>query len=133
MKTMTRIMNAVALAVILPATSPAGVWDDCVLWYNGGAVDANGDGKVRIGDASAILRFIVGDVPENFNEKAADVNGDGFITVVDVTTLVDYILGVSNDYFVFENADVNGDGSITVTDVTALVDIILGIENDSNN
>ena len=50
MKTMTRIMSAVALAVMLPATSPAGVWDDCVLWYNGGAVDANGDGKFSNGE-----------------------------------------------------------------------------------
>ncbi len=47
---MTRIMNAVALAAMLPAISSAGVWDDCVLWYNGGAVDANGDGKFSNGE-----------------------------------------------------------------------------------
>ena len=47
---MTRIMNAVALAAMLPAISSADVWDDCVLWYNGGAVDANGDGKFTNGE-----------------------------------------------------------------------------------
>ena len=50
MKTMTGIMKAIALAAMLPATSLAGVWDDCLLWYNGGAVDANGDGKFTNGE-----------------------------------------------------------------------------------
>ena len=60
-KSTTRISNAamarlavhvlaLALAALLPATSLAGVWNDCVLWYNGGAVDANGDGKFTNGE-----------------------------------------------------------------------------------
>ena len=54
--------------------------------------DANGDGKVRIGDASAILRFIVGDIPDNFNEMAADVNGDGLIRIGDVSAVLNIIV-----------------------------------------
>jgi hypothetical protein len=59
--------------------------------------DANGDGKVRIGDASAILRFIVGDVPENFNEKAADVNGDGLIRIGDVSAVLNIIVNQESE------------------------------------
>ena len=63
MKTMTHVMNAVALAAMLPATSPAGVWDDCVLWYNGGAVDANGDGKFTNGEMLDIRHAGIADSP----------------------------------------------------------------------
>ena len=63
MKTMTRIMSAVALAAMLPATSSAGVWDDCVLWYNGGAVDANGDGKFTNGEMLDIRHAGIADSP----------------------------------------------------------------------
>ena len=59
--------------------------------------DANGDGKVRIGDASAILRFIVGDVPDNFNEKAADVNGDGLIRIGDVSAVLNIIVNQESE------------------------------------
>jgi hypothetical protein len=52
---------------------------------------------VRIGDASAILRFIVGDVPENFNEKAADVNGDGLIRIGDVSAVLNIIVNQESE------------------------------------
>ena len=54
--------------------------------------DANGDGKVRIGDATAILNYIVGDVSDNFQENAADVNGDGKIRIGDVSAVLNIIV-----------------------------------------
>jgi hypothetical protein len=55
--------------------------------------DANGDGKVDVEDVVAIVNKILGELPENFNEKAADVNGDGKIDVDDVVAVVNIILG----------------------------------------
>lgn len=55
--------------------------------------DTNGDGKVLIGDVIAILNYIVGDKPEDFNEKAADVNGDGLIVIGDVIAALNIIVG----------------------------------------
>ena len=55
--------------------------------------DANYDGKVRIGDATAILNYIVGFEVEGFNEKNADVNQDGKIRIGDVTGVLNIIVG----------------------------------------
>ena len=54
--------------------------------------DANGDGKVRIGDATTILNYIVGAPSDNFKEKAADANGDGKIRIGDATTILNIIV-----------------------------------------
>ena len=54
--------------------------------------DANGDGKVRIGDATAILNYIVGNVSNNFQVKAADTNGDGRIRIGDATAVLNLIV-----------------------------------------
>ena len=54
--------------------------------------DANGDGKVRIGDATTILNYIVGTTSDKFNEKAADANGDGKIRIGDATTILNIIV-----------------------------------------
>ncbi len=54
--------------------------------------DANGDGKIRIGDATAILNYIVGNVLSNFQEKAADTNGDGKIRIGDATAILNIIV-----------------------------------------
>jgi len=54
--------------------------------------DANGDGKVRIGDATTILNYIVGTTSDNFKEKAADANGDGKIRIGDATTILNIIV-----------------------------------------
>jgi hypothetical protein len=54
--------------------------------------DANGDGKVRIGDATAILNYIVGNVSNNFQMKAADTNGDGRIRIGDATAVLNLIV-----------------------------------------
>jgi hypothetical protein len=54
--------------------------------------DANGDGKIRIGDATAILNYIVDIESDNFNKKAADANEDGKIRIGDVTAVLNMIV-----------------------------------------
>ncbi len=54
--------------------------------------DANGDGKVLIGDAIAVLNYIVGYVSDNFKMKAADVNGDGKVLIGDVIAVLNIIV-----------------------------------------
>ena len=50
--------------------------------------DANGDGKLRIGDATSILIYISGTQLSNFNAKAADANEDGKLRIGDVTAVL---------------------------------------------
>ena len=54
--------------------------------------DANGDGKVNITDAVAIVDYILGNRMEGFNEAAADVNNDTKINITDAVAVVDIIL-----------------------------------------
>jgi hypothetical protein len=54
--------------------------------------DANGDGQVRIGDAIAVLNYIVGNSSDNFSVKAADVNGDGRVLIGDVIFVLNIIV-----------------------------------------
>ena len=54
--------------------------------------DANNDGKINVGDFSAIAGYIVGTPASPFVEKAADVNGDGKINVGDLTGVATLIL-----------------------------------------
>lgn len=54
--------------------------------------DANGDGNVNVTDYTAMSHYIMGNPPEDFNEKAADTNGDGKINVADYTGLAHLIL-----------------------------------------
>ena len=54
--------------------------------------DANGDGRVTVADYTAISHYIMGNPPENFNEKAADANSDGKINVADYTAAAHLIL-----------------------------------------
>ena len=56
------------------------------------AGDANGDGQVRIGDAIAVLNYIVGNSSDNFSVKAADVNGDGRVLIGDVIFVLNIIV-----------------------------------------
>jgi M6 family metalloprotease-like protein len=65
--------------------------------------DANGDGKVTITDAVAIVNYILGNQSANFNAEAANVNGD---------------------------VDDDGKPKITITDAVGVVNIIL---NGSGN
>ena len=54
--------------------------------------DANGDGVVDINDALAVVNYILGIIPENFNRDAADYNTDGNITIADAAAIVDFII-----------------------------------------
>ena len=55
--------------------------------------DANGDGDVTAKDAEAIADYIMGVIPDNFDEIAADANEDGFINVADIV----YIYNIINE------------------------------------
>jgi len=54
--------------------------------------DANGDGKVSITDAVAIVDYILSDGQTPLVQAAADMNGDGKISISDAVDVVDYIL-----------------------------------------
>ncbi len=54
--------------------------------------DANGDGKVTITDAVAIVNYILGNPSAGFDETAADVSGDGNISITDAVGVVNIIL-----------------------------------------
>ena len=54
--------------------------------------DTNGDGKISITDAVAIVNYILGRASANFVKTAADVNGDGKISITDAVGIVNKIL-----------------------------------------
>ena len=54
--------------------------------------DADGNGKVSITDAVAIVSHILGDDIDGFVAAAADVDGNGRITITDAVAVVDMIL-----------------------------------------
>lgn len=58
--------------------------------------DANGDGKVTLVDAIALLRVSVGDF-YNTSRDGIDANEDGVVSVLDVVEVVRYIVGDSVD------------------------------------
>ena len=55
--------------------------------------DANGDGKVSITDAVAVVNKLLGKPSTNFRADAADVTGDGKITITDAVAIVNIVLG----------------------------------------
>ena len=55
--------------------------------------DANGDGKVSITDAVAVVNKLLGKPSANFRADAADVTGDGKITITDAVAIVNIVLG----------------------------------------
>ena len=50
--------------------------------------DVNDDNAADKKDLKAIVSYIMGDIPEDFNEYAADVNGDDKVNVGDVVTFI---------------------------------------------
>ena len=54
--------------------------------------DANGDSQIDVADFTAIANFILGSIPENFEEDAADVNKDEIVNVADITGVANIIL-----------------------------------------
>lgn len=63
---------------------------DLVMQYIPG--DANGDGKVSIADAVAVIDYILSDGATPLVIEAADMNGDGKISIADAVAIIDYIL-----------------------------------------
>ena len=57
--------------------------------------DVDGNGKVSITDAVAIVSYILGDGMDGFVAAAADVDGNGKITITDAVAVVDVILSGS--------------------------------------
>ena len=58
--------------------------------------DANGDGKVTITDAVAVVNYILNTTQGTFNFAAADVDGNGSITITDAVSIVNIILNSSS-------------------------------------
>lgn len=54
--------------------------------------DANGDGKVSIGDVTVLIDYLLGLNEENIIVANADLNNDGHVSISDVTMLIDYLL-----------------------------------------
>ncbi len=57
--------------------------------------DINGDGKVNIGDVTALINILLSGI-ENDNPNA-DLNGDGSVKIGDATTLIDYLLNSTSE------------------------------------
>ena len=64
-------------------------WDDLsfVISVDRPLGDANGDGELSETDRSYIVRHIMEDTPDDFDEEAANLNGDEKIDVVDIVEL----------------------------------------------
>ena len=54
--------------------------------------DTNGDGKISITDAVAIVNYILGNPSANYVSEASDVNGDGRTSITDAVAIVNKIL-----------------------------------------
>ena len=68
--------------------------DDVRLYLRVGKLpgDANGDGYVTIADVMAVVDYILGNTPKDFDFNAANVNNDEVITIADAVSLVKMIL-----------------------------------------
>lgn len=53
--------------------------------------DANSDGELSEADRNYIVRHIMGDTPDDFDEEAANLNGDENIDVADIVKLNDLL------------------------------------------
>lgn len=53
--------------------------------------DVNGDGKLTYADVEAIISYLMGNKPENFDAEAANVNGDNTINIADAVALMNMI------------------------------------------
>ena len=56
--------------------------------------DVNCDNKINNDDLNALVSYIMGKIPANFNAKVADLNNDGKVNVADVTILVKIIKNI---------------------------------------
>lgn len=58
-----------------------------------GKGDANSDGTVNAADIVEVVKMIMGNPSEGFDEKAADINGDGVVNAADIVEMVNIIMG----------------------------------------
>jgi len=94
-KTTTGTFGLVLNIYNLDAGKSVGLCDIVItgkLYFNGMMGDANGDGSVTITDAVAVVDYILGNTPDDFNTTAADVNKDGQVNITDAVAIVDIIL-----------------------------------------
>ena len=54
--------------------------------------DADGDDRVNISDASAIIDYLMGIITAVKDRNNADINDDGHISLLDLTELIDMLL-----------------------------------------
>ncbi len=54
--------------------------------------DANGDGKVNIGDVTWVINYLLAGCTSSFHTENADVYEDGIISIADVTALINILL-----------------------------------------
>ena len=54
--------------------------------------DADGDDRVSISDASAIIDYLMGIFTAVKDKNNADINDDGHISLLDLTELIDMLL-----------------------------------------
>ena len=54
--------------------------------------DVNDDGVVSIIDVTTLIDYLLGFVPQTFNEANADMNASGDVSITDVTALIDFLL-----------------------------------------
>lgn len=56
------------------------------------AGDANGDGKLTLADAAAIISYLNNRTPSKFNNKAADADGNNVINLNDLEMVINSLL-----------------------------------------
>lgn len=68
-------------------------WEDIsfVISVDSPLGDANSDGELSETDRDYIIRHIMGDTPDDFDEEAANLNGDENIDVADIVELNDLL------------------------------------------
>lgn len=68
-------------------------WEDIsfVISVDSSLGDANSDGELSETDRDYIIRHIMGDTPDDFDEEAANLNGDENIDVADIVELNDLL------------------------------------------
>lgn len=68
-------------------------WEDIsfVISVDNPLGDANSDGELSETDRDYIIRHIMGDTPDDFDEEAANLNGDENIDVADIVKLNDLL------------------------------------------
>lgn len=84
--------------------------------------DANGDGRVSVGDFSAIASHIMGGMPDGFVALAADANEDNNISVGDLSTVASMIMSeeTSNAHAAMPRAK----AKVECTDISNLENVI---------